>query len=69
MDSRLSALDDKIDRRVEAVEVRIRETNGRIDLIISNQGTAQRQLATLEADLNRVQSRVERVYEKLLGTQ
>src|SRR5687768_11958722 len=58
-------LDDKIDRRGEATERRVVETNQRIDRVLENQTSAAAQLSTVTTDLNYIKGRLDRVAERL----
>ncbi|KAI9881761.1 MAG: hypothetical protein M1823_006528, partial [Watsoniomyces obsoletus] len=59
------ALDEKVDRRAEAIEARVSETNQRVDRILEGQTSAAERTAQIQTDLNYVKDRIDRIAEKL----
>jgi hypothetical protein len=65
---RLTELDAKLDRRVDALLQSIRDTNSRIDVVLQQQTTLASQLGRIEAELVYVRVRLDKVAEKLQVT-
>lgn len=65
LNGNLSGLDEKIDRRSEAVERRVSETNQRIDRLLEQQAATNSRLSEVKVDLGYVRSRLDKVAEKL----
>lgn len=55
----------KVDRRAEAVESRVSETNSRVDRILEGQTAAAEQVARLQSDVTYVRDRVDQIAERL----
>jgi hypothetical protein len=65
IDRRVLGGDDKLDRRAEAIEKRIVETNQRVDRVLENQTSLAAQLSKVETELSYIRSRLDRVADKL----
>jgi hypothetical protein len=65
---RLTDLDAKLDRRVDALAISVKDTNTRIDSVLLQQTTMSAQLGRAEAELAYIRGRVDRVAEKLQVT-
>ena len=58
-------VDTKLDRRGEAIERRVVETNQRIDRILEQQTSIAQQISRAEVELNYIRTRLDRVAERL----
>lgn len=65
LDSRLRGVDEKIDRRGEAIEQRVAETNKRVDTVLEIQRDLAAQVSGVETGLTYVKGRLDQVAQKL----
>lgn len=62
---RLQAIDEKIDRRGEATDRRVVETNQRIDTILATQASTSAQIGALQAEMAYIKGRIDKIADKL----